>query len=923
MSAPVTSATSSLPSSSAAPSHPEQSTSDERVASSLPAPTIPLVPASVSLSEAASSVLSELQAQSEAGRVVKSTPKAVYNRSYVRGFARPPPPEPSDAAAATADSASPAPPPFVAAEDDPTSNHYQAPIFRQPLSLAQLIDICSDAMILSSLPTPGIHVTRLTAQGKPREYVMYRCSVCGKEVGDKSKHKKHEASCKKRILKMLNAAEKDEERRKHVPVTMQVEQGDKEKVKEEKRRKRAVAAPAGAALTTDSLACSRSGAELSASKLRQPAIEKSEMYQSELKKQLKWIWHTMDVNPATCLLSRDSVLARIDLSRMFTEGADGLDLFSALNDDEQASLQLYLPHVDQAAQTVDSNSGVKQEFPASRKESVLSTLRSTLASPVFVRSLDEYKRMLMSGSLDPALKGLRMMASARRRRQQREAGPDKQTEQEVYWGEKLSESTVKVVKALVGRNGRALLGGWRGLLGKKHKAVPAGPGNIENGQAKDARNGTSLGGEDEEQAEDEGAVNDEEKEERQQDDEDQQSDRTASDTDTDARASEDTDEDVKSADDDEETNGHDENERGGRRPLHQSRRRPVASSNAKRSKRRSSSRSSRSHQQSNSEHYSDSSPYSPLHIDSLLPLPLQLKLPAPSLPDIVPSIQRFHMRSPRFRRMRYARFVLKDGRSSLIDARDVAASSSPPSSRSSATAHKQRLTSDHSLSPPTFSHLQRSIAQQCMELQRQMMSAEEKQAAQQRIAQARSVRVRQMEQDRLSAAMEAEAQLLQLVEETATESNSGSTRRKDKRREREDNERQQRITHGMKRPRGRYDDGEGGQSMVGSAEDDKEEDEEDDEQQRDEAEEEESADGGTTAMAEDGSGSEDQEPLSRLVGNGMEQTETRSQRDGEHEGGENVKQAQSRQETHLYTPVFPRSKFGFSSFVKQAVGNHV
>ena len=949
-SAPALNSSPFLPSSStplAQSQHSDNSAPTSTVLSAQPAATSILMastPASADLT--APSVLGPLHAQSETVRAPKNTPKAVYNRSYVRGFARPPPPDPSltadTAAAVAADTASPHPPPFVAAEDDPTSNHYSAAIFRHPLTLAQLLDICSDPMILSSLPTPGILVTRLTAQGKPREYVMYRCSVCGKEVGDKSKHKKHEASCKKRILKMLNAAEREEERQKNAPVAVQADQepDEQEKGKEEKRRKKVVAvATSPASTTVESAAPSRGRAELSTPTSRQQPIEKSELYQLELKKQLKWIWHTMDVNPATCLLSRDSVLARIDLTQMFTEGASGLDVFSALCDDERSSLMQYLPQLDQAAATTEKaeqKGGVKQEFPVPRSESVVSTLRSTLSSAVFLRSLDEYKRQLMSGSLDPALKGLRMMAAARRRRQQRETEPNKPSEAETYWGEQLSEVKVKVTKPAVGKNGRALLGGWRGLLGKKHKAVPAGPSGSQNGHADEGRSGSSRdsGQEEEEEQENQRHVKEDEEEDTAEEDQDEQTEHTASDTDTDNGQDKDTGQEQKSDNEDEEEaeaeeeiKGHTVEEEGGRRPLHRARHRPG--STRKRSRRRFSSRPSRSHQQSTSEQSSSGSLYSPFHIDHLLPLPLQLKLPTTPLPDVIPSIQRFHMRSPRFRRVRYARFVLKDGRSSLIDVRDVSSSSSPSARRSPPTAPKQRAmrdTASHSLSPVAFSHLSQSSAAECMQLQRRMMDPEEKRAAQQRIRQARSVRVRQMEQDRLNAALEAEAQMLQLVEAAAA-NDSSSGRKKDRRWNREDAERQQRVAHGLKRPRGTYD-------TAAQAADDEEIEEEEEQQDDEQAEEEETyleeeeADARTMHSKQSNVDNYGDEPLSRLPGvNGGKHESSGQDSDGEDEveEGDDEEKLLSRlakQETHLHTPVFPRSKFGFSSFIKQALGSH-
>ena len=223
-----------------------------------------------------------------------------------------------------------------------------------------------------------------------------------------------------------------------------------------------------------------------------------------------------------------------------------------------------------------------------------------------------------------------------------------------------------------------------------------------------------------------------------------------------------------------------------------------------------------------------------------------------------------------------------------------------------------------------------------MLLQRQMMSAEEKRAAHQRIRQARSVRVRQMEQDRLNAAIEAEAQLLQLVEATASE--TGSARRRDKRRVREDAERQQRMAHGMKRPRGLYENAEDRQPPPSPAEEnDEEEEEEDDEGEKAEhqqqAEDDETkVDGDNTPMADDqrehskhsGGSSGDDEHLSRrLVStNGAPQAETRELNLSEGEEETQPPSRAGKAEIYLYTPLFPRGKFGFSSFIKQAVSAH-
>ena len=61
------------------------------------------------------------------------------------------------------------------------------------------------------------------------------------------------------------------------------------------------------------------------------------------------------------LLSRDSVLARIDLTQMFTEGADERDLFTLLNNEEQDNLMQYLPQTEQAATRGEQRGAVKQE----------------------------------------------------------------------------------------------------------------------------------------------------------------------------------------------------------------------------------------------------------------------------------------------------------------------------------------------------------------------------------------------------------------------------------------------------------------------------------------------------------------------------------------------------------------------------------
>ena len=959
------------------PDRPVQSQPAQSVLPTAPSSAL-LASASTSSAAVAPAIPELLQAQQmEAIRERSKGPKATYNRSYVRGFARPPPPPGTTDTAATADT-TPASTPtslppavLLAPEDDPTSNQYQAPIYRQALSLAQLLDICSDPLILSSLPTPGVHVTRLTGAGKPRDYVMYRCSVCGKEVGDKSKHKKHEASCKKRIIRMLNTAEKEEESGRNASTPTEGQngsgQGEEAKGKEEKRRKKAAAAsPVTGSSLTAAPALTCRGVELVSGKSRVQAVEKSEVYQSELKKQLKWIWHTMDVSPATCLLSRDSVLSRIDLAQMFSSTADGLDIVGLLDDEERESLMQHLPPVDQIAALQQRAPDNQREFPPPRKEFVESALRSTLSSPTFLRSLDEYKEMLMGGSLDPALKGLRMMAVARQRRQQREAAPNKPVEQRVYWGEKLSEIKVNVSKAAASRGGRSGLGGWRGLLGKKHRAVPAEPASILVEMAEEKRD---------DGADDSNSERDVRRAVVKQEDGEQKSDRTESDTDTDThdadeeavdeRLSASEDEAGESEVEEEDSAVSEEDERhndprstkGGRLKLslHRTqRRRSVILSASTRGRRGSAPRSSRARERSSDdEHSSDSSPPSPspFHIDTLLPFPLQLKLAPASLPDMVPSIQRFHMRSPRFRRVRFARFVLKDGRSSLIDARGVTSSSSassPTASRHSSPAQKRRGVSDtlsQAATPVNFSHLPRSVAEQCRQLQRQMLSPEEKRAVQQRMKLAKSPRVRQAEQDRLDAAQEAEARMLQLVEaEAMSEKKNGSSqaaagrngsaggaRAKSAKRDREEAERQQRVAHGMKRPRGVYDNGAAEESENSASGEEEDEDREArvKEEEQDEASEVETAENGSMdahraqhSEQSDGSSTEDDKPLSSILASKMSHLSPTSDSD-DVEASEQSQTEQPKAETHLFTPVFARGKFGFSTFVKQAGGNSV
>ena len=80
----------------------------------------------------------------------------------------------------------------------------------------------------------------------------------------------------------------------------------------------------------------------------------------------------------------------------------------------------------------------------------------------FCISLREYQTLLSSGSIDPALKGLRQMAEGRRRREERLHRSWKKRHFETYWGEALSETKINAKK-----------GGATSSASKKRKAPSA------------------------------------------------------------------------------------------------------------------------------------------------------------------------------------------------------------------------------------------------------------------------------------------------------------------------------------------------------------------------------------------------------------------------------------------------------------------
>ena len=121
-----------------------------------------------------------------------------------------------------------------------------------------------------------------------------------------------------------------------------------------------------------------------------------------------------DSNPRSMVLSRDSVLIKLDLCDIINPGV--MHLFS---EQQVETLRNLLPECD-------------------RSENGLNT---TFATPHFMQSLYEYQELLTSGSLDPDMREMRNVVSARRRRECCDVW--KKNHFERYWGEAYASKGVR------------------------------------------------------------------------------------------------------------------------------------------------------------------------------------------------------------------------------------------------------------------------------------------------------------------------------------------------------------------------------------------------------------------------------------------------------------------------------------------------
>ena len=704
-----------------------------------------------------------------------------------------------------------------------------------PLSLPALQALASDPAITSAQCSAGTLVDRFH-DGHHRRYILYSCIVCGKQSGDKSKHKKHERACKRRLIRQKVEAEKEEERR-----TRQASVAEKRRLQDHRSRTALLQLRShgkqerGAALMVpprpafqQQRKAGRAGDVGEAPQSR--GLSKAEYHQL-LARELKAVYHSADATPDGCLLSRDSVLTRIDLTDIF----HAPDLWSHFSPHDIRSLCELLPETDRTAiqraqqqqppdDAEDSAAPLATSSFLSRSSDVhsaalaLPTLVATVSDPVFGRSLGEYQQLLRTGSLDPALKGLRLMAEGKRRREQRQQSEWKKQHFEAYWGEALSEIHIHVQKpqpSAAADSDEADHSQPSARSGKREeqprRAQMSRSTSPEKGRRPAARRVTQVRGATIRAA-------------RPTPPSDDDSDATQSDGDT--RSGSDA--------SDHETGGVFSDEDGAQvdsssqvssdsprhsvpsssrqpRPLHNTfrRRRAMSWSSAEEEGDEEQGDEDELDGQhgagsTSSPPSSSSSPAPPgpaPRLASLLPLPQPVQLLPVPLPTSYPIIQRFHFRSPRFRMAKRATFVMR-----APGERDAADASPSRHASSTAKSHKKRKLHGGEAAafasmpgspsqPPLFSHLPPSVARECTELRSRVWSEEAKAAALRVIAATSSSRLKRLEQDKLDAALQAEARLLRLMEET------GDRRARQQQRQGE-------ATDGLQRPRSRRSQGD-------------------------------------------------------------------------------------------------------------------
>ena len=672
-----------------------------------------------------------------------------------------------------------------------------APILAS-LSLSALKAWASDPAMQHKGPSEGTLVDRLV-DGRYKRYILYSCLVCGKQTGDKSKHHKHERACKTKVLRQLSQAEKEKER-----LHRQAEATEKRRQRESEGNAQPTQLPtflaemeamARMAQPTDGPSKPRFHTRREEEGKREGAKgERKDLTRSQLQpliaRELRALYHGADAAPDSCLHSRHSVLTRIDLKDVFQSP----ELWSHFTEEEMRSLCSLLPNRDQLSvlqrngqqsggEDSPSQLSLDEPLPAPSTASAHSSpsssasialvsaeralLRTTVLDRSFCRSLEEYQTLLSSGSIDPALKGLRRMAEGRRRREDRLHRSWKQRHTEVYWGEALSETRV-----------HAKQGGSGPSSAKGKRSSPSQVKSEEEDEAEGGRRGTKRRKTRQQQLLDEGEQGEDRSattpvnakrrrssplrqvrgprklRKRRSEAELTAEDSEVTQSDISARTEEDSE-----VEEEEET---DEGE-GPSPPLS-----PVSTESDEphllhRRFRRSRLLSVSS--MGEDEGVEDESPHSPpsAHSDGVPPPPaLSLPQPAPRiplpLPLSYPIIQRFHFRSPRFRHIKRAVFLLRAPGIST-------ASRQPSSSTPVARPPKKKKAAPLKVSALAFSHLPPNVARECAELTAKVWTEVEKAAARERIEGSNSARVRKAEQEKLDRAVQAEARLLRLMEE--------------------------------------------------------------------------------------------------------------------------------------------------------------
>ena len=379
--------------------------------------------------------------------------------------------------------------------------------------------------------------------------------------------------------------------------------------------------------------------------------------------ELSSLYSSSDCLLPRCLLSRCSLLSRVQLQPAFAQPQLWLRFSAA----ELRSLCQLLPAVD-------------QPLPEQDAAAAEAALQLTASLPVFASSVSAYQRLLSSGSLDPQLKGVRMLSSAKRRRQQRDASALQPVASsaaasavDAYWGDSLSDA--------LAAKGQLQQQRLTFSSPSKPRLLPltAQDSGQEQHEAADGSGGDSGSDVSEEQR---AAL----REVEQREEEQQQQQQPA--------------------------------------PLHARYRR------------------------------------SPLPLAaSALPLPVRPLPVLPPPPSSFPHIQRYLLRSPRFRRARHLRLVLRQDRQSAQHAAAERAAAD------GAQLQPQPPAASVSTAASSFSHLPAALADECRRLLRLCWSEEQKAEAGHRLAAANaSAAVRQEVRRQLEEAVRAERRLLQLME---------------------------------------------------------------------------------------------------------------------------------------------------------------